>query len=73
MPMTAPKVRADYEVLSQIAHSFGCEADSLRRALSAIVRATDVLENGDWVGKRATGISCGAQEFQTRSTALADS
>lgn len=52
--MSAPKVRADHDALSQIAQRFGAEADKSRQNVTKIKSKLEVLKGGDWVGKGAT-------------------
>ena len=52
--MTAPKVRADYQSLQQVAASFGAQSDAARQSLAQLQRQMVVLQGGDWVGQGAT-------------------
>src|SRR5690348_10058971 len=52
--MAAPKVRADYQSLQQVASSFGSQADAARTSIQQLQRQMDVLQGGDWVGQGAT-------------------
>jgi WXG100 family type VII secretion target len=52
--MAAPKVRADYQTLRQIAQAFSRESEAARHAFQSMQRAKDVLEAGDWRGVGAT-------------------
>src|SRR5687768_9014318 len=51
--MTARVVRADYDQLTAVATGFDQQADQVRRALAAVRRQQDLLQNGDWVGTGA--------------------
>src|SRR6185503_12964246 len=51
--MSASKIRADYEQLAQIAQTFGQQAESTQRLLSALKSNVSTLQAGDWVGKGA--------------------
>ena len=51
--MPAPRIRADYEQLKQIARAFGLQADSTRKSLNEIKRAQAVLQSGEWIGQGA--------------------
>lgn len=52
--MPAPRVRSDYDLLSQIARTFGAQSDNTQKSVQSIRRQMDTLKNGDWVGKGAT-------------------
>ncbi len=52
--MPAPRVRADYESLAQIARAFGAQAEAVQATLRGLQRQVDVLRGGDWVGRGAT-------------------
>jgi len=52
--MSASKVRADHDALSQIAQRFGAESEKSRQSVSKIKNKLEVLKGGDWVGKGAT-------------------
>jgi WXG100 family type VII secretion target len=47
------KIRADYEQLSQIASTFGQQAECARQLLEALQKDMATLQGGDWVGKSA--------------------
>ncbi|MBX7212645.1 MAG: WXG100 family type VII secretion target [Thermoflexales bacterium] len=51
--MTAPKIRADYDQLNQIAQRFGQEADAQRLTLQSLKQNMSDLEGGDWIGQGA--------------------
>ncbi len=51
--MTAPRVRADYDQLTQIASQFGAQAESTRATLTKLRQQMNVLLGGDWLGKGA--------------------
>jgi WXG100 family type VII secretion target len=48
------KVRADYELLAEIAQTFEHESRRTRQTLDRLHQDLDVLLEGDWVGKAAT-------------------
>lgn len=48
--MTAPKIRADYEALGDIASRFSRAADENQNALRALERRKTELQNGEWIG-----------------------
>jgi WXG100 family type VII secretion target len=52
--MPTPRVRADYDALSQITQSFQAQAEATRRTLQSLKRQIQVLEGGDWIGQGAT-------------------
>ncbi len=52
--MAAPKIRADYDALKQVAASFGGQAQATRQTLQALQRQVEVLQGGDWIGQGAT-------------------
>src|SRR5579859_8239245 len=52
--MTAPKVRADYDSLKQLAASFGGQAQAARQTIQSLQGQMDVLQGGDWIGQGAT-------------------
>ncbi len=51
--MPAPKIRADYDQLTQISRLFSNEADSVNRLKQALLREVATLRGGDWVGPGA--------------------
>src|SRR5258708_4690184 len=51
--MPNPKIRADYDGLSQVTQTFSQQAEASGRLLQAIKRQKDVLQAGDWVGEGA--------------------
>lgn len=51
--MSAPRVRAHYDELNQIAQRFGQEAQATNALLQNLRREMQTLENGDWVGPGA--------------------
>lgn len=51
--MPAPKLRWDYEALTQIAQAFGRQSEAVGQALQRVQRAKDTLQGGDWAGKGA--------------------
>ena len=51
--MTAPKVRADHDVLKQIQVQFNQQSDATSRSLRSMQQAKDVLEGGHWIGEGA--------------------
>src|SRR5574342_1200216 len=55
--MPAPKIRADYEQLTQIAIAFARHAALTRQTLQHLRQQQDTLRGGDWQGE-------GAQAFQ---------
>src|SRR3954468_23362297 len=52
--MPAPRVRADYDVLAQVAQQFGQQGDSAQQLLGQLRQQMDVLQGGDWQGTGAT-------------------
>ena len=52
--MPAPKVRADFDLLNNIATRFSGESDNITQMQSSITQAMSALEGGDWVGPGAT-------------------
>jgi WXG100 family type VII secretion target len=52
--MTAPRVRADYDALRQMAADWRQQANDTARSLQQIRSQFQTLESGDWVGKGAT-------------------
>jgi len=52
--MAAPRVRADYDQLGQVAQKFSQQGDSVQSALGQLRQQMEVLQNGDWVGAGAT-------------------
>ncbi len=52
--MPAPKVRADFDLLNNIATRFSGESDNIKQMQSSITQAMSALEGGDWVGPGAT-------------------
>jgi WXG100 family type VII secretion target len=54
--MAAPRIRADYDGLAQIAKIFSKQAEQTKATLSRINSKFETLDGGDWVGK-------GAQKF----------
>src|SRR5512134_663006 len=50
-PVAANKVRADYDTLAEIANSFEREAEKIRKTLTQLHRALDVLLDGGWRGR----------------------
>jgi len=51
--VSSSTTRADYESLSQIARSFGQQADATRQSLQRLRSKMGVLQGGDWEGKGA--------------------
>ena len=51
--MTTPRVRADHDELEQIAAAIGARAGATRESLQLLQRQTEVLRNGDWIGRGA--------------------
>jgi WXG100 family type VII secretion target len=51
--MTAKVIRADYDALSQMASSFGLQAEQVRKTLQQLNREVDDLQAGDWLGQGA--------------------
>ena len=51
--MPAPKVRADYDQLSQISKLFEEQADTTERTLRDMTQHEQVLQGGDWIGEGA--------------------
>lgn len=51
--MTAPRVRADFDVLGRIAQAFAKHASDTRQSLQRIKQQVDTLQSGDWIGKGA--------------------
>jgi WXG100 family type VII secretion target len=56
--MAAPRIRADYDGLVQIAKIFSKQAEQTKATLSRLNSKFETLEGGDWVGK-------GAQKFSS--------
>jgi WXG100 family type VII secretion target len=52
--MTAPRVRADYDQLAQVAHQFASQAEGAGRMLQGVRQAMQTLEGGEWIGRGAT-------------------
>lgn len=52
--MPAPRVRADYDQLAQIAARFGREAERTQETIGKIKGLMSTLQGGDWIGKGAT-------------------
>lgn len=52
--MTAPRVRADYDVLKQMTSDWRQQASDTTRTLQQIRSQVQTLQGGDWVGKGAT-------------------
>src|SRR3990172_12101956 len=51
--MAAPRIRADYDALKQIAQAFARESQAARQTLQSMQGAKNVLQGGDWIGKGA--------------------
>lgn len=51
--MEAPRIRADYDALTQIAQRFAGEADAQRTTLQSLRQSYTPLEDGDWIGQGA--------------------
>jgi WXG100 family type VII secretion target len=51
--MTAPRVRADYDSLKQVAASFSGQAQAARQTLQSLQSQMDTLQGGDWIGQGA--------------------
>jgi len=51
--MPAPTVRADHDVLREIARGFGQGADATGKTLQTLGGAMSVLQHGDWIGEGA--------------------
>lgn len=51
--MTAPRIRADYEGLQQIAQSFVAESGHIAATTKSVKTLVDALRGGDWVGPGA--------------------
>ena len=49
--MAAPRIRADYDGLAQIAKVFSEQAEQTRATLNRLYSKFDTLDGGDWVGK----------------------
>lgn len=52
--MTAPKVRAVYDQLREIAAQLGSQAEATQKSLLSLEQGMKVLESGDWFGKGAS-------------------
>ena len=52
--MSAPRVRADYDQLNQIAQNFSRESDKTRAAYQSLRKQMAVLQGGDWIGQGAS-------------------
>src|SRR5262249_52428214 len=52
--MAAPRVRANYDQLGQVAQKFSQQGDTAQKTLGQLRRQTEVLQAGDWVGAGAT-------------------
>jgi WXG100 family type VII secretion target len=51
--MTCPKVRAHYDQLSSIAHTFVQQADLTQKTFQQLSQHIDALQGGDWRGRGA--------------------
>src|SRR5688572_28672766 len=51
--MTAPKVRADYDQLREVAARWGSQAEATQKSLLSLEQGMKVLERGAWEGKGA--------------------
>jgi WXG100 family type VII secretion target len=51
--MPGPRIRWDYDQLTQIARVFAAESEKTRSTLNALRQQTDVLRGGDWIGEGA--------------------
>jgi WXG100 family type VII secretion target len=51
--LAAPRIRADYDQLGQVAQRFGAAAEASGATLAALQQNLQVLEGGDWVGQGA--------------------
>ncbi len=51
--MAAPRVRAHYEQLNQIARQFGEHGNQAQQTLNQLRQQMDVLQGGDWLGNGA--------------------
>lgn len=51
--MPAPKIRADYDQLTNIAKQFDQQAESAERILRDLTQKEQVLQSGDWIGQGA--------------------
>ena len=74
--MTAPKVRADYDLLREAAARLGSQAAATQKSLLTLEQGMKVLESGDWLGKGAAAFyqEMGSQVLPTMkrlATALA--
>jgi hypothetical protein len=49
--MLAPRVRADYDQLAQIARTFGAISNQIDAMVLNIKSAKGTLQSGDWVGR----------------------
>ena len=61
--MPAPKVRADFDLLNNIATRFSGESDNITQMQSSITQAMSALEGGDWVGPGATAFYAEMREL----------
>lgn len=52
--MSAPRVRADYDQLAQIAQAFGLAGFQTDATMSSLKSAKGTLQSGDWIGRGAT-------------------
>src|SRR5262245_50880999 len=51
--MSAPRIRGDYEQLTQIAQAFGAQAAQLETTRQRLRREHHALQAGDWLGEGA--------------------
>ena len=51
--MTAPRIRADYEMLRQVQQQFKQQSGACGQSLRKMHQAKDALEGGDWIGEGA--------------------
>ena len=51
--MPAPKIRADYDALKQVAQSFSQQADNTSKLIQSLKGQMDTLQGGDWIGQGA--------------------
>ncbi len=53
--MPAPRIRADYDQLTQIAQQFDQQAETTERTLRDLTQKMQVLQGGDWIGDHEPG------------------
>ena len=51
--MGAPRIRAEYDNLTQIAKTFGKQGEATKSSSNRLARQTEVLQSGHWIGRGA--------------------